>query len=126
MESKELAQRISQLALDKKGNDILILDLKKLSDVTDYFVIVSCESDIHVKTIANFIEDELKKEKIRVWHKEGYSKLNWVLLDYIDVVTHIFRPDTREYYGLEKLWADAKITRVEDHATPRVVPQRTN
>lgn len=126
MESKELAQRISQLALDKKGNDIIILDLKKLSDVTDYFVIVSCESDIHVKTIANFIEDELKKEKIRVWHKEGYSKLNWVLLDYIDVVTHIFRPDTREYYGLEKLWADAKITRVEDHATPRVVPQRTN
>jgi len=126
MESKELAQKISQLALDKKGNDIIILDLKKLSDVTDYFVIVSCESDIHVKTIANFIEDELKKEKIRVWHKEGYSKLNWVLLDYIDVVTHIFRPDTREYYGLEKLWADAKITRVEDHATPRVVPQRTN
>jgi ribosome-associated protein len=126
MESKELAQRISQLALDKKGNDIIILDLKKLSDVTDYFVIVSCESDIHVKTIANFIEDELKKEKIRVWHKEGYSKLNWVLLDYIDVVTHIFRPETREYYGLEKLWADAKITRVEDHATPRVVPQRTN
>ena len=126
MKAQELAHKISRLALDKKGNDIVILDLKKLSDVTDYFVIVSCESDIHVKTIANFIEDELKKEKIRVWHKEGYSKLNWVLLDYIDVVTHIFRPDTREYYGLEKLWADAKITKVEDHAAHRSVPQRTN
>lgn len=123
MKAQELAHKISQLALDKKGNDIVILDLKKLSDVTDYFVIVSCESDIHVKTIANFIEDELNKEKIRVWHKEGYGKLNWVLLDYIDVVTHIFRPDTREYYGLEKLWADAKITRVEDHAAHRIVPQ---
>lgn len=123
MESKDLAHKISRLARDKKGNDIIILDLKKLSDVTDYFVIVSCESDIHVKTIANFIEDELRKEKIRVWHKEGYSKLNWVLLDYIDVVTHIFRPDTRDYYGLEKLWADAKITRVEDHAAHRIVPQ---
>lgn len=126
MSSKDLADRISQLALSKKGNDVVIMDLKNLSDVTDFFVIVSCESDIHVKTIANYIEEELKREKIRTWHKEGFGNLNWVLLDYVDVVTHIFRPETREYYGLEKLWADAKITRVEDHVEHRIVPESKN
>jgi ribosome-associated protein len=126
MSSQDLANRISQLALSKKGNNVIIMDLKELSDVTDFFVIVSCESDIHVKIIANYIEQELKKEMIRVWHKEGYNKLNWVLLDYVDVVTHIFRPETREYYGLEKLWADAKISRVEDNAEHRIVSESRN
>jgi ribosome-associated protein len=126
MSSQDLANRISQLALAKKGNDVIIMDLKELSDVTDFFVIVSCESDLHVKTIASYIEEELKKEMIRVWHKEGYSQLNWVLLDYVDVVTHIFRMETRDYYGLEKLWADAKITSVKDDVEHRIIPESKN
>ena len=126
MSSQDLANRISQLALSKKGTDVVIMDLEKLSDVADFFVIVSCESDIHVKTIANYIEEELKKERIKAWHKEGYRNLNWVLLDYVDVVTHIFRPETRKYYALEKLWADAKITRVEDHVEHRIIPESKN
>lgn len=126
MSSKDLANRISQLALSKKGNDVIIMDLKELSDVTDFFVIVSCESDIHVKTIANYIEEELKKEMIRVWHKEGYHQLNWVLLDYVDVVTHIFRRETRDYYSLEKLWADAEIIRVEDNVKHRIISESKN
>lgn len=112
----ELANKIAQLALNKKGYDIRILDLQGLTDVADYFVIVSGESDLHVKTLADFIEKELKNEKIRPWHKEGYTRRNWVLIDYVDTVVHIFRDETRQYYGLERLWADAKVTKVEDDA----------
>lgn len=125
MDSQQLANKISQLALEKKGHDITIMNLKKLSDVADFFVLVTCESDLHVKAIADYIETELKEVKIRVWHKEGFSNLNWVLLDFIDVVVHIFRRETRAYYALEKLWADANITVVEDHAPIRSVPGST-
>ncbi|NOX38382.1 MAG: ribosome silencing factor [Calditrichaeota bacterium] len=123
MTSQELSDKISRLAWEKKGQDILILDLRHLTDITDYFVIISGESDLHVKAIADHIETELEKEHIKMWHKEGYEHLNWVLLDYVDVVVHIFRPEVRTYYALEKLWADAKITRVEDNVTSdRIIP----
>jgi len=117
--SMELAQRISKLAWEKKGQEILILDLRELTDVTDFFVIISGESDLHVKAITDYIETELEKERIKVWHKEGYQYLNWVLLDYVDVVVHVFRPEIREYYALEKLWADAKFTKVGEDAADR-------
>ncbi len=116
MSDMDLATKIAQLALSKKGYDIRILDLRGLTDVADYFVLVSGESDMHVKTLADFIERELKDERIRPWHKEGYIQRNWVLLDYVDTVVHIFREETRQYYGLERLWADAKVTEVEDDA----------
>lgn len=125
MDSQQLANRISQLALEKKGHDVMIMNLQKLSDVADFFVLVTCESDLHVKAIADYIETELEEAKIRLWHKEGYSNLNWVLLDFIDVVVHIFRRETRAYYALEKLWADANITVVEDHAPIRSLPGST-
>jgi len=117
--SMKLAQRISKLAWEKKGQEILILDLRELTDVTDFFVIISGESDLHVKAITDYIETELEKERIKVWHKEGYQYLNWVLLDYVDVVVHVFRPEIREYYALEKLWADAKFTKVGEDAADR-------
>lgn len=126
MNAEELAQRISQLALEKKGQNIVILDLRELTDITDFFVIVSGESDIHVKTLVNHIEKQLKEEGVRVWHIEGYQRLNWVLMDYVDVVVHIFRPEIRAFYGLELLWADAKMTRVEDHADHRIVSEGTD
>ena len=123
MTSQELSDKISRLAWEKKGQDIVILDLRHLTDITDYFVIISGESDLHVKAIADHIETELEKVHIKMWHKEGYEHLNWVLLDYVDVVVHIFRPEVRTYYALEKLWADAKIMRVEDNVTSdRIVP----
>lgn len=126
MTSKELADRIAQLLLDKKGNDVVMMDLRGISDVADYFIIVSGESDIHVKTLANHVEKELKGEKIRPLHKEGFRQLNWVLMDFIEVVVHIFRPEVRNYFALEKLWADAKFTKVEDHVTARVVSESAN
>jgi ribosome-associated protein len=122
MTSPELADRIARLAYDKKGHNIVILDLREITDIADFFIIVSGESDIHIKTLANYIEQELFKEKIRPWHKEGLSSLNWVLLDYVEVVAHIFKPEVREHYALERLWADAKFMKVDDHAEVRVVP----
>lgn len=105
--SKQLAQTIAQIADDKKAQDIVVLDLKKLSSFTDYFVICSGASDRQVKTIAGAIEDELKKKQVRPFGMEGYETGHWVLVDYGDVVAHVFYHEERHYYQLEKLWADA-------------------
>jgi len=114
LKSKELAHLIAQLSLEKKAEDVLILDLRGITTITDYFVICSGDTDIQVKAISDNIIDRLSEQKIKVWHREGYESLNWVLLDLVDVVVHIFRPETRDYYNLEKLWGDADITRIED------------
>ena len=107
MNSKNIAQAIAKIADDKKAKDIVVLDLKKLSAFTDYFVICSGASDRQVKTIAGAIEMELKKENVRPLGMEGYETGHWVLVDYGDVVAHVFYDDERHYYQLEKLWADA-------------------
>ncbi len=107
MNSKKLAQTIAKIADDKKGQDIVVLDLKNLSAFTDYFVICSGTSDRQVKTIAGAIEGELKKKDVSALGVEGYQTGHWVLVDYGDVVAHVFYHDERHYYQLEKLWADA-------------------
>lgn len=126
MSSAQLAEKVAKMAWDKKAQDIVIMDLKKLTDVSDYFVIISGESDTHVKALFDHIEEELKKEQTFVWHKEGFQSLNWVLLDYIEVVVHIFKPKIREYYGLEKLWGDAKLIRLEEDVSDRIIPEEKN
>jgi ribosome-associated protein len=110
---KNIARAVSKYALDKSGFDIRIIDLRKFSDVADYFVICTGSVDVHVKAIADNIVDKMKEREVRVWHKEGYQALNWVLLDYVSVVVHIFRPEVRERYALEKLWGDAPMEVVE-------------
>ena len=114
MESSLLANRISQLIFNKKGYDVKILNLKELTSITDYFVICTGDSDTQIKAIADEIDKKLRDENIKVWHIEGYESLNWVLLDYVDVVVHIFKKETREFYNLEKLWGDAPIIEVID------------
>ncbi|MBL8008570.1 MAG: ribosome silencing factor [Ignavibacteria bacterium] len=114
MNSEKLAYKISDLMLRKKGIGIKILDLRKLTTVTDYFVICSASSDTQVKAISDFIKEETKKIDERPWHNEGYTNLSWVLLDFVDVVAHIFLEDTRKFYNLEGLWADAVITEIKD------------
>jgi ribosome-associated protein len=121
LNSTRLAKNIAEFAWQKKGNDIQILDVRKLTNITDYFVIITGESHPHVKAVCDHLLDKLSKKKIRVWHKEGYNNLNWVLLDFIEVVVHIFREETRRYYEFEKLWADANITRVKEDAENRIV-----
>jgi ribosome-associated protein len=103
----------AEASLDKKAENVLILDLRELTSTTDYFVICSGSSDVHIKAIADNVVESLKSKGIRVWHKEGYESRRWVLLDFVDVVVHVFKPETREYYALERLWADASITEVE-------------
>lgn len=120
METQQLAQKIAQLCFNKKGYDVKIIDLKSVALFTDYFVLCSADSDVQVKAIADDIDEKLKEQGIRCWHKEGYKALQWVLLDYVDVVVHIFKKEAREYYNLERLWNDAPSWNVEDPALSKV------
>ncbi len=114
MDSKDLAYRITGFIFNKKGYDVRILDLRNLASFTDFFVICSADSDIQVKAIADEIDKQLRDEGIKSWHIEGYRALNWVLVDYVDVVVHIFKKDARDFYKLEKLWGDAPSEEVMD------------
>jgi ribosome-associated protein len=105
---------IAELALEKKAEDIVVLDVAKQAGFTDYFVIASANSDVHMKTLADYIEDELSQYKVKVWQKEGYENLKWILMDFVDVVVHLFDRETRDYYDLETLWADAEKMIVRD------------
>ena len=112
--TKRLARRIANYLLEKKAQDVLIMDLRKLTTMTDFFILCSGDSNVQVKAIVDNVEEKMKKRKIRAWHREGYQNLNWVLLDYVDVVVHIFHKDTRDFYCLESLWGDAKIETISD------------
>ncbi|NEU09169.1 ribosome silencing factor [Flavihumibacter sp. R14] len=106
---------ISEIAVhgiqEKKGNDIVRLDLRNIhSSVADYFIVSHADSTTQVKAIANSVEEEIFKAlKIEPRRKEGLQHGEWILLDYIDVIVHIFKTDKREFYGIEELWGDAEM-----------------
>ena len=104
-----LARRAAELALEKKCEEVKILDLRGLTSVTDYFVIITADSERKAKAAAEHIIDELREDGERPMHVEGMDSMHWILLDYIDVVVHIFMPDERRFYDLESLWSDAPI-----------------
>ena len=116
MDSKTLAFKLAELALTKKADDIKILDLRKITTIADFFVICTAHSEPQVKAVADAILEGAKNDGETVWHKEGTNMKSWVLLDFVDVVVHIFLRDTRNFYSLEKLWGDAEITEVTDEA----------
>jgi ribosome-associated protein len=107
------AQRAAALCLDRKANDVVLMDLHTVSNATDFFVIASGTSDTHVNAIAQHVVEELKKEGVRVHHVEGMPSGRWVLLDYVDFVVHVFHPALRGFYQLERLWSDAETIPVE-------------
>ncbi len=115
-EVTDLLLAINESMLEKKAEDILILDLGKIENaITQYFVICTGNSQTHVNTIAQYIEYNVRaKLKDRPWKKEGFENAEWVLLDYVNVVVHVFQPQAREFYRLEQLWADAEpfITKI--------------
>lgn len=104
-----LAQRIAWLCEEFKASDVTILSLDGVSDMTDYFVIASGSSDTHVRSTAQRVEEEMKAAGTRVTHAEGLEQGRWVILDYVDVVLHVFHPAMRSYYQLERLWSDAAV-----------------
>lgn len=110
--SQNLAYFITETAIDKKGSDITILDLRKISTMVDYFIVVTASGEIHARAIADEIARKLRKLGIRRWHVEGHTHGHWILLDYVDVVVHIFLEEERSYYNIESLWGDAPMERI--------------
>ena len=103
-DSIALAKNLASMIDQKRGEDIVIFDLRNLSPITDYFIISTGLSDVHVRTIAEHI-----MEQERPQHAEGLEAASWVLLDFIDVIVHVFSKEAREFYGLERLWGDAPV-----------------
>ena len=108
-----LAQRAAQILMDNKANDVVILDLRGVSDMTDYFVIASGTSDTHVRSLGEHVQEDLKRDGASAHHAEGLAQGRWVLLDYVDFVVHLFHPTLRNFYQLERLWSDAALIPVE-------------
>ncbi len=119
-----LAKVIADAAIEKQATDVVILDLSELDAVTDCFVICTGEVNQHVRAIAHNIEKQVKEQTTdRLLHREGTEALNWVILDYVNVVVHVFKPSFREFYRLENLWGDAELIPVSDDAVkPRPKP----
>lgn len=113
-QSKDMALAIGNLIGDKKGKNIRLLNIGKQSDLADYFVIATVESDPQAQAVANHITEKMKSDFDEVpHHREGkFKESSWIILDYFQVVVHIFKPDERQKYNLEKLWVDAEITEI--------------
>lgn len=103
-----LLRAAAEAAVSKKASDLIGLDLSDLDGVADYFLICSAGSEPQVKAIAEAVEEKLRLMGAKPWHVEGREGRRWVLLDYVDVVVHVFHEQTREYYLLERLWGDAR------------------
>ena len=111
-----MAEIVGKFALTKKAEDIVIIDLRKLSSMTDFFVVCNGSSEIQVKAIADAVKQGMKKSGIKLLHQEGYEYGRWVLLDFVDIVVHIFEKDLREFYKLESLWGDAPMVYLADES----------
>lgn len=108
LDALQTLQAAARAAASKKARDMVALDLRGLSSVADYFLICSASSEVQVKAVAEAVEDRLREQGARPWHVEGSEGRRWVLLDYIEVVVHVFHEKTREYYMLDRLWGDAR------------------
>jgi ribosome-associated protein len=115
--AKKLPSEVSRAvraALDKKALDVVVLDLRSTPAFTDFFVLCSGANQRQVKAIADAVEEALKAAKIRPAHTEGYDRAEWVLMDFFTFIVHIFTPQTRAFYSLERLWGDAERIEVSD------------
>jgi ribosome-associated protein len=99
--------RAAELALDRKAEGVMALDLRGISSATDYFLLATGNSDIQVRAIAEHVMEGMKAGGIRPLHVEGLDRARWVLMDFVDVVVHVFHPSARQFYQLEALWGDA-------------------
>lgn len=107
IEAVETIELICASAADRKAEDIVILDMRQKSSLCEYFIVMSAPSSVRVKAIVDRIEESLEREGFRARHREGYADATWVLLDYGNVIVHVFYQATRKFYDLENLWGDA-------------------
>ena len=113
VQARTLARRIAGFMADKQGLDIVALDLRKVADFTDYFIICTGVVDAHVRAIFDHVDEQAKELGWRPNHIEGRETWKWALIDYFDVVVHILQPDARGYYAIEKLWGDAPRIKIK-------------
>jgi ribosome-associated protein len=113
---KTLARRCAELMLSKKAKDVVMLDIRPLTDMADFFVVCTADSDVQVKAIADAVLDGLAEVGTKPYRTEGWQGQQWIILDFVEVVAHIFYREAREFYKIERLWSDAKIERVTDEA----------
>jgi ribosome-associated protein len=116
MTSKELSQLVVNGMEDRKAEEIVLMDLRDVKGaVTDFFVLCSGNSDTQIESIAESIEKEIHEAiSENPWRKEGFTNKEWILIDYVNVVAHIFKKDKRQFYGLEDLWGDAKVIHIDN------------
>jgi len=112
--AKEVAHEAAGRMVQKKGNDVVILDLRKHSGTTDFFVIGSGATEVQVRALCDAVIEGLEEKGVAIYHVEGYQDRRWILVDCVDVVVHVFLDDLRSFYGLERLWGDAPIERIEE------------
>jgi ribosome-associated protein len=113
--AESLKKVVVDAILDKKGRDVISLDLRKIKDTpSDFFIIAHGDSSTQVKAICDNVLEETEKHGMEVYHTEGKGNSEWIIVDFVDVVVHIFHRDKREFYGLEELWNDAKTTKYHE------------
>lgn len=115
LSSEQLSQIVVKGMQEKKAEDIVVMDLREINNaVADFFVICSGNSDTHIEAISDSVDEHVYKvDEQDPWHREGYNNKTWVLLDYVDVVVHVFNQEKREFYQIESLWGDARITKYD-------------
>jgi ribosome-associated protein len=116
VDSERLSELVTQGMLEKKASDVVVMDLRKIKHaVADYFVVCSGSSDTQIDAISDSVEEFVHKAtKQNPWKREGKNNKEWVLIDYVDVVAHVFSKEKRQFYALEDLWADAKVTTINE------------
>ena len=122
--SQEIAEQAAHSMLAKNAVDVMIIDLRGLSSITDYFVIGTAGSEPQIKAVVEQVTADLKERETAPWHSEGKQSWRWVLLDYVDVVIHVFRDEVRAFYGLERLWGDAPRVEVSTDAVTGEIIRR--
>ena len=117
-DSEKLIQAITEGLLEKKAKNIILMDVRELTTLTDYFIVCHGSSDTQIRALSSSAQVKVKEELGEsVWKQEGVDARRWVILDYVNVVVHIFSEEKRDYYGIERMWNDAIITEIADEPT---------
>jgi ribosome-associated protein len=114
-DSSKMVEIITQALLSRKGKEISVLDVSGLTTLTDFFVVCHGTSDVQIKALADVVEEELLEQVgEKAWKKEGLQGRAWIILDFVNIVVHILSKEKRDFYGIERMWNDAKITHIKD------------